>query len=163
MDAITNSKDYLLYQQYLNEKGVFELSKEMKYWGNLPITSPFLIPLYNIFKKGMNFLDLGCGAGNVLRYANNIGYTVKGIEFNLNLLKYTGEYETEGEDIRNLKESVYGNFDVIYSYKPIKEGFDDYLNKVINNMKTGSFILTPDFHIENEKITLVDSFLNIKN
>ena len=163
MDVVSNSRDYLLYQQYLNEKKVFDFNKEREYWGNLPITSPFLKPLYSIFKKGMTFLDLGCGAGNVLRYADNIGYTVKGVEFNSKLLLYTGQYETEVQDIRKLKENIYESFDVIYSYKPIKKGFDSYLNKVINNMKKGSYILTPAHHIENKKVTLVDSFLNIKN
>jgi SAM-dependent methyltransferase len=158
VDYISNGKDYLLYQQYLKEKGVFDYDKNHSYWGNVPITSPVLKPLYKIFKQGMKFLDLGCGAGNVLRFADNIGYNVKGIEFNAELLKYTGAYKTEIKDIRELDENIYSTFDVIYTYRPLKLELEEYLVRVIQNMKTGSFIITPDFKIKNKRVELIDSF-----
>jgi hypothetical protein len=46
-------------------------------------------------------------------------------------------------DILNYPVENYKNYDVIYIYRPLKNGYDDYINLIIENMKEGSILITP--------------------
>lgn len=159
MNLKDNSKDYLLYQKYLELKGVFDTNPNLDYWSNIPISSVSLSPLYTVYQPDFKLLDLGCGAGNVLRFAKNIGYKVFGVEFNVELLKYLGDYNYLYQDIKELNKKFFSEFDVIYSYKPLKKEFKDYIDIIINNMKFGSYIMTPTFKIKNKSLINIEQDL----
>ena len=152
MDMLENSKDYLLYQEYLKKEGILDFDRDKEYWGNVPITTKHLKCLYKYFKPNMKFLDLGCGAGNVLRFAKNIGFDVTGVEFDKKLIPYLNDYKYLNQNIKELDKEFYSDFDIIYSYKPLKDDFKDYVDLVIDSMKSGSFIVTPSFRIKNDKV-----------
>jgi len=65
------------------------------------------------------------------------------------------------KDIRKLDKDFYKDFDVIYSYQPIKNNneFQNYLSVVIDNMKIGSFLITPDFTVNNKLVIKLDNYL----
>lgn len=157
-----NSRDYLLFQQYITLKGATDRDRKKSYWGNVPVSSNNLQCLYNIYKPNMKLLDLGCGAGNVLRFAKNIGFDVFGVEFNKELTVYLGDYDYIHGDITKLSKDFYKKFDVIYAYRPLKKEFQDYVELIVNNMKSGSYILTPDFEFKSKLLKPISRYLSQK-
>jgi SAM-dependent methyltransferase len=74
------------------------------------------------YKPGFKFLDIGCGLGNILRLANEIGYKSTGIEINTDLKKHHNGLNVIYGDV--LKLNTYNflrDFDVIYLYRPIND------------------------------------------
>ncbi len=159
MNKILNNREYLLFIQYLEFKGLIDKKRNYNFWRNITINSSSLHPLYDIYKPKMKFLDLGCGAGNVLRYSSNIGYDVTGVEFDKNLTKYLGNYSYICQDITKLDKSYFNDFDVIYSYRPLKDTFKDFINIVIQNMKKNAYLLTPTFNVENKQVVDLGNYL----
>lgn len=163
MDFKSNELKYNEYIKTIKEEGMVDNSRELPYWGNIPIKSFYLNPLYEIYKPGYKFLDLGCGVGNVLLFAKNIGYDVFGVEFNYKYLNHLKGYKHLHYDITKLDGNFYNDFDVIYSYKPLKENFNNFLEDVISNMKENSFLLTPQHKvISNNVIDLSCNLYKIK-
>jgi SAM-dependent methyltransferase len=138
-----NVIDYLVYTESMTKKGLIDnnVDKESEFFNNIIIDARFLKDLYKIFKPHMSFLELGCGVGNVLRFAKNIGFKVTGIEINQNLIQ--DNTEVINMDIQKYPVENYKNYDVIYIYRPLKNGYDDYINLIIDNMKSGSILMTP--------------------
>ena len=159
MNQKDNCKEYRLYSMQLGKQGLIDLDNKKEYWGNVLIKDNYLDILYTIYKPNMTFLDLGCGAGNVLKYANNIGYNVTGVEFNKNLIVYLKDYNYINEDITKLDEKFFNQFDVIYSYRPLKKEFKNFIDKVIKNMKQDSYLLTPTFIVDNDNVKDLDNYL----
>lgn len=133
-----------------------------EYWNNVAVDHQFLHPLYNIFKPRMTFIDLGCGVGNVLLFAQNIGYNVTGVELDNELIPYISEFNHIHSNILDLAPELYKNYDVIYAYMPLKSGFEEYLNLIIDQMNQGSFLITPLMHVKNPKIKRIFTFTYIK-
>lgn len=158
MTCLENTEDYLMFIKFITLKGLTDRDRKKPYWGNLPITVNKLKGLYHVYKPNMKFLDLGCGVGNVLRYAKNIGYDVFGVEFNEELTRYLGDYNFIIKDITKLEDNFYSDFDIIYAYRPLKNEFESYINKVVNNMKSGSYIFTPTFNINNKNLEEVSPY-----
>jgi len=164
---MTEQKNILEYKDYLlrlRNIGLINKNKELDHWGNYPIKYPYLRPLYTIFKSGFKFLDLGSGAGQVLKFASNIGYEVTGVEFDKKLVSLHSS--TIFKDIREIDFSFYKDFDVIYSYKPIKndDEFKLYLETVASSMKLSSYLLIPDTIMDSNYLTRVLPHLyKIKN
>ena len=158
-----NSADYVEYISYLKEEGVLNYDRVGKYWGNLPIDWSILNPLYEVYEKDFTFLDLGCGAGNVLRYAQNIGYDVTGVEMDKSLFKYLEPYNYFSNNIENLSGEFYSNYDVIYSYLPLKEGREDYIRKIIENMKIGAYLMLPFYILKEENMEYKTNYCYQKN
>lgn len=138
-----NRKNYKSFVQFLTRKRLLNGSKNYNHWGNIPIEVEYLEPLYNIYEEGKSLIDLGCGAGNVLRYAKNIGFKVKGIEFNEDFKGILKHYDVDFIDIRNMDLTVLSNFDVVYCYKPLKKGMSKFLIKIKENMKQNAVLITP--------------------
>jgi hypothetical protein len=46
-------------------------------------------------------------------------------------------------DILNYPIENYKKYDVIYIYQPLKNGYDDYIKLIIENMKSSSILVTP--------------------
>lgn len=160
-----NAIDYLDNISRLEELGILDKvgDENSKYWNNIAIDYRFLKVLYNIFINGMTFLELGCGAGNVLRFAKNIGYSVNGIEIDDKLIKYLEEFDHMYENILNVDKTLYSKYDVIYSYVPLKENYVYFLeNSVIPYMNKGSYLITPSTILNNKSLKMLQPFLYIK-
>jgi uncharacterized UPF0146 family protein len=157
-----NLRDYSINVMSTSKKGLLNLDTSMNYWGNIAAQRDYLIPLYNIFKEGMSMVNLGSGTGSVLRFSKNIGYEVLGVEMDKNLIKHSIEPNVIEGNILELESSFFKEFDVIYSYRPLKKEFKEFIDNVIDNMKEGAYIVTPHFSIENNKVKQVDNFTYIK-
>ena len=144
-----NKQDYLNFIKHLETSNLADTNDKLDYWSNIPIDYDNLYQLYIPFQPGFKFLDLGAGCGNVLRFAKNIGYEVYGVEFNESYIPYLQDYNYKQADILTLDDSFYQEFDVIYSYRPLKDRFDEYIDKVVSNMKHKSYIITPTYSIPN--------------
>lgn len=146
-----NVIDYLLYTESMTKKGLIDnvVNDKSEFFNNIIIDVRFLKDLYKIYQPNLTFLELGCGVGNVLRFAKNIGFKVTGIEIDTNLIQNTEE--VINMDILNYPSQNYKNYDVIYIYRPLKNGYDDYINLIIENMKVGSILITP-MTLQNNKI-----------
>jgi uncharacterized UPF0146 family protein len=154
-----NVIDYLLYTESMSEKGLIDNNVDQKseFFNNIIIDVRFLKDLYKIFKPNALFLELGCGVGNVLRFAKNIGFNVTGIEINQNLIQDT--LQVINMDIQKYPIENYKNYDVIYIYRPLKNGYDDYIELIIKNMKRGSILMTPMTTQNNHSLKLVGLFM----
>jgi len=159
MNESENIDSYMSYYYKIKGDNLVSNNRELSYWGNFPIEPHKLTDLYKVYKSGYKFLDLGSGAGQVLNFAKNIGYDVTGVEFDKQLVN--ASTNTIEKDIRKLSKDFYKDFDVIYSYQPIKNNndFQNYLSVVIDNMKIGSFLITPDFTVNNKLVIKLDNYL----
>lgn len=98
------------------------------------------------FRKG-KFLDVGCGAGHILHAVKNFRKKIQcyGIEYVPEVAKYANtlpEVETVfNEDA--LKFANYGDYDVIYLYKPIADskGYSLLIKKIWEQMKEGAYLI----------------------
>lgn len=143
MDIRSNNADYVVFLNKVRGLDLIDNTSDRDYWGYITAHHEQLHYLYDIYQEGMTFLDLGCGAGNVLRYADNIGYNVTGVDFNKDLLKHV-EYKKVHSDFKDLSDNFYKEFDVIFSYRPLKKEFlIPYLEKVRLHMKKDSVLVTP--------------------
>ena len=153
MDKKKNTRDYITFLNKVRRLGLID-NEEKEYYGYITAHHEQLKCLYEIYQEGMTFIDLGCGAGNVLRYADNIGYKVTGVEFNLSLCAHLGKYDHINKDIKTLDEDVLNKYDVIYCYRPLKDDeLKEYLNKVIGGMSKGSYLIIPDFKVKDSRVT----------
>lgn len=141
-----NNKNYKSFINHITKKKLLDGSKEYENWGNIPIEVEHLEQLYNLYEEGKSFIDLGCGVGNVLRYAKNIGYVTRGIEINTSYKKYLKNYNVSFIDITKMDLKELNNYDVVYSYKPLKGEFKEFVKKVKRNMKSGATLITPHFN-----------------
>jgi len=138
-----NVIDYLVYTESMTKKGLIDnqINKESEFFNNIIIDVRFLEDLYKIYQPNLTFLELGCGVGNVLRFAKNIGFKVTGIEIDKNIIQ--DNTEVINMDIQKYPIENYKQYDVIYIYRPLKNGYNDYINLIIDNMKVGSILMTP--------------------
>lgn len=161
MEYKDNVIDYLDFVKEMKSKGLISsvADQDSKVWNNLVIDVKYLKELYNFYSPNMCFLELGCGVGNVLRFANNIGYLTMGFEIDSNLTKGLKNPNIINFDIRKLPDFEYKNSDIIYCYRPIKEGYDEYIEKVISVMKSGAILMTPMTFHKNENLKMVGLFM----
>jgi len=152
MEYKNNLADYTAY--------IKEMGEKTNIGPNDIIDVKYLRPLYGIFKPEMKFLELGCGGGNVVRFANNIGYKSTGVEINRELTKDLVNVQIINCDIKLLSPYEYQTNDVIYIYSPFNEGFDEYVEMVVDSMKVGAYIMTPNVHqTKNKSLKRVAHFL----
>lgn len=144
MQINKNNKEYLKNAMYLAKKNFIDLEGTKTNYGNIIVQPYQLKILYDIFEGGKTFIDLGCGTGNVLNYAYNIGYDVIGIEWNINLINKN--HNVIQSDLTKVEPSFWEDIDVIYTYKPLKKGMDEFINKIIKYMKVGAYLITPEYN-----------------
>lgn len=99
--------------------------------------------LIKFFKKGHNFLDIGCGLGNVVFIADKIGYNSTGIEINKKnssiLSKLDSNIKIIYDDIYK-RTDILKNMDVIYLYRPMWK-IDKLFKIIIEECKVGTTII----------------------
>lgn len=156
-----NVIDYLDFVKEMKSKGLIqtEVDQESKVWNNIVIDVKFLKGLYKVYQPNMKFLELGCGVGNVLRFAKNIGYVTSGFEIDSKLFGKSNNPDIYRGDITLIPTYNYKNSDVIYCYRPLKEGYEDYINMVVSNMKTGAILMTPMTFQKNDSLKMVGMFM----
>lgn len=158
MEYRDNKIDYNNYLDYLKSENLIDEDDSLDYWSNYPIDVDSLKVLYRIYKKGYKFLDLGCGCGQVLRFSNNIGYDVEGIDFNKKYDIYNKDYKYTNKDIRKIKS--FKKWDIIYLYRPSKDkDLDILINKVIDGSNIGTLIVTPYYDIIDDRVEKVELYL----
>ena len=96
-------------------------------------------------KHPPRFLDVGCGIGNILLFAEQFGFEAYGIEkdeypFQV-AAKLIGEEKIAQTDIWNY--SGYGDYEVIYYYRPFsgREQQLHFERLIEDNMKTGGILI----------------------
>ena len=140
-----NRENYNYFLRQLTAKGLIDRDRSKEHWGNIPIHVMEIECLYDIYEEGMRLIDLGCGAGNIIRYASFIGYEVKGVEFDTRFEEHLLRYDVEFVDIRKLDLNILSEYDVVYSYKPLKEEFPKFIEGIKKHMKEGSHLITPEY------------------
>ena len=168
MDIGFNNIDSLRYNKYLSDNNIsntLDSSYELDYWNYITMDYTYyevLYPLYERFNC-KSIIDLGCGAGNVLRYAKNIGYETIGVDFE-DFSLYNKNHLFIQYDIIDLDVSIYSKYDIIYMALPLKigKGFEEYLEIVKDNMNVGQYIITPLYIIEDERFIRIDQYTFVK-
>ncbi len=156
MEYSKNIKDYNKFIDKLIAKGINNHDPNLTYWGYVISDFSNLFMVNRMFKPGMKFVDLGCGAGNILRFAKNVGYDVTGVEFDKSFKSYLKTYKHLIQDMTLLDNDFYKEFDVIYVYRPLKDNLKDYMNTVVSNMKVGAYIISPLDVIVHDELKFAD-------
>ena len=93
------------------------------------------------------FIDCGCGVGNIVLLAKELGYSSHGIEYDCKT--YNIAKKLVPPDCRIIRGDItkfesYENYDVIYFYVPISNGhkMDTFVRKVVDEAKIGSYVLS---------------------
>ncbi len=93
--------------------------------------------------RDKKFLDVGCGFGNVMLFAEQFGFDVYGIEKDsasiTNALKFFDKSQIIADDIKTF--NGYKEFDVVYFFCPLTEGerkFEEFLE---DQIKPGAILI----------------------
>ena len=163
MQIEDNNKQYSEALIDFGKRNLISMGDENNY-GFVPTPVTLIEPLNDIFTEGMTLIDLGCGAGNVLTYAKNIGYDVLGVDWNRDILKELERtHSFIHEDITKIDKSFWADKDVIYCYVPVKSNFKSLLYKVSRSMKPGAYLFTPEWEQDRKGFTRVNQFIIRKN
>lgn len=95
----------------------------------------------------MNFLDCGCGVGNVLLLAKSVsGFYVTGLEYEPEACAIAKELVNGGRIIQCdiLEFEHYSKYDIIYYYVPFSDEAKQrrFTERVCDNMKVGAVVIT---------------------
>lgn len=104
----------------------------------------YLIAIKKAEKRQLNFLDLGCGIGNMLILANILGYKSIGVEYNEELVKIARRiYSSHIIQYNILNIENFLEYDVIYMYRPIDDEkvLKKLMQKIITKAKIGTYFI----------------------
>jgi SAM-dependent methyltransferase len=156
-----NSTQFLLdkYKNYISRNknlGLYNKNNSDKFWGNIPSGYSQLIFLSRYVGKDYSFFDIGCGAGQVLDFARNIGIDkVSGLEIDNELYQecINNGFDVINGDLINIDLSFLKNFDILYFYCIIKDEslMGLTMQRICDSMKVGSIIKADlvDFKVKN--------------
>lgn len=107
----------------------------------------------NKYYTKYSFLDAGCGFGNIMMMAAEVGFKPYGLEIDERLITHAKRVNYHWRNIRHkdiLKYTRYGQFDVIYYYCPFCNGKlqQKFEERVEDQMKVGA-ILMPNLKVSN--------------
>ncbi len=152
-----NKELYNSYIKYIDSEKITDYSEYPEHWSNIPVNVEWLKFLYRYYKDDMFFVDLGCGSGQVLRFAKNIGYNVEGIDID-DYKELNKELNFKQKDIRKIKS--FSKWDIIYLYEPLKgDHLDSLISKIINTSKEGALIVTINYFIESDLVEALGDFV----
>ena len=124
-----------------------EQPDENSYFPSVP--SPlYIIDIINkCNESGFNFLDIGCGFGNLLKVAEKMGMNADGIELNESLSKYHKDLNVFYIDALK-QEFDYNKYDVIYLFRPIFDNAkaEELFANIIKTAKIGCVIIYLEPH-----------------
>jgi len=162
MDIENNLIEYRKALMEFNKRGLLYKGTNEKNWGFVPCPDGLIQELYNIYEEGFTLIDLGCGAGNILDFAKNIGYEVLGIDWDREILKeIEKKHSFVHKDINELDPSFWADKNVVYTYIPIKSKAEmrKLLHKVANNMSIGSYLYTPEYEFNKAGFERISRFV----
>ncbi len=91
----------------------------------------------------LKFVDIGCGFGNVMLFAEQLEFQVFGLEKDAASLRVARDLfepaQLIEEDIRHY--SGYDQFDIIYYFCPLTEGQREFERFVEDQMKKGAILI----------------------
>lgn len=170
-----------LLDQLREELSIFdgnEKPDENSYFAHVPSPPSVLdfIAKYKHTNSDLNFLDIGCGLGTLLRVAQKMGMNATGIELNKDLAKHHADLNVLYMDALKT-EHDYGWYNMIYLFRPVAdyEKAEQLFEKIINYARIGCIIVYLEPHWECEdhlinfnkrvskydkKITCVESEMN---
>ncbi len=103
-------------------------------------------------KEKANFVDAGCGFGDLLFCVKEFfpEFNVSGFELSEEIVKHVGKKEIICGNICN---QDYSNFDIIYSFLPMKDRglIKDFKDKVFDESKKGTLIILSSFTFDPKK------------
>jgi SAM-dependent methyltransferase len=168
IDIYNNKLDNIEYIKYLSDNNIsntLESSYKLDYWNFITMDYIYYTVLYPLYERFncRTIIDIGCGAGNVLRYAKNIGYETTGVDFE-DFSIYNKDHIFIHKDIRDLDIKTYSQYDVIYIALPLKigKGFEEYIKIIQDNMNINQYIITPLYIIEDNRFERIDQHTFIK-
>lgn len=91
------------------------------------------------------FLDIGCGIGNIVLLAYEIGFNAYGLEYNKKIYDIAKDLVNEDRifkgDMTNFKK--YGEYDVLYYYAPIydRKIMNEFVEKLVKAVKPGAYVI----------------------
>lgn len=147
MDFKENRNIYKNHIDHLIASGLCDYSLNMEHFGFIPSKVNQLLSIDDVYKEGMTFLDVGCGYGNVMKYASNIGYDCFGIENNADILEKVRDSKLKiiNKDAREVSRDFISMFDVVFCYTPINLGRKEFLINLTNKLSCGQIIIIPSF------------------
>ncbi len=90
-----------------------------------------------------SFVDVGCGFGNVMLFAEQFGFDTYGIEKDETSIEvalgFFDEKQIIKADIMNYKG--YGRFDVVYFFCPLTEGEREFEEFIEDEIRAGSILI----------------------
>jgi hypothetical protein len=109
-----------------------------------PVKSPNKIK--NIISKYIkkyncnNFIDIGSGKGDIVRYVDSLGLSSEGIEIDNTLKKYNTDLNIHFKSAYN---HDYSKYDIIYLYRPMesKDKMDKLFEKISSDIKKDTIII----------------------
>lgn len=98
------------------------------------------------------FLDIGCGIGNVVLLAYQVGFDAYGLEYNKKIYDIAKNVLPVGSgrifkgDMIDFKR--YNQFDVLYYYVPMNnvKAMKKFVIKLMKAMKCGAYVIPNGFH-----------------
>lgn len=138
-NKIIESKYLKLYEDFVVES--FNKSKNDMFG---PVKSPNEIK--NIIKKYIkkyncnNFIDIGSGIGDIVRYVDSLGLNSEGVEIDNTLKKYNTDLNIHFKSAFN---HDYSKYDIIYLYRPMesKNSMDRLFTKLSSDIKKDTIII----------------------
>lgn len=102
-----------------------------------------LIPMFK--NPRPRFIDCGCGIGNIIMLANQVGYACSGIEFDkdtCDIAKSIVGYNSTIYKGDITRHKYYNQYDLIYFYVPIRNisKMEMFIRKVIKHSKLGAVL-----------------------
>lgn len=124
------------------------------HYGFVPMgTNPILDILYELYnhmgghKYKHSFLDIGCGIGNIVLLANEIGFDAYGLEYNSKIYNIAKRIISSHHIFKGNMTSFkdYGKYDILYYYLPMADGeaMTKFATKLAKAVKPGAYII-PD-------------------
>jgi len=99
-------------------------------------------------RNRLKFLDCGCGVGNILLPARNLGYTAAGIEYEADTFVLAKSLLRGHTDVRVIRGNVlyfrhYADYDVIHYYQPLQSDSMRvrFARKLERDVKPGTIII----------------------
>ena len=95
--------------------------------------------LIEYYKPNTNFIDIGSGKGDIVRYVDSLGLSSEGIEIDNTLKKYNTDLNIHFKSAYN---HDYSKYDIIYLYRPMesKDKMDKLFEKISSDIKKSSHV-----------------------
>lgn len=92
------------------------------------------------------FCDAGCGPGVNVKLASLMGRVVAhGVELNRPLVDFARGYSNCMIHEADIRTFDYSPYDLVYWYRPLRDGYDEWLQHVVACVRPGAVLITAGF------------------